>query len=160
MNRNNNSPRRSYGPVASARRAGSALVGQTRANHAEFMRAANAVSAFAGRNMNSPVDRERLRRLIRLLAGYIHISGIALSTWLVQHFVRTRPATAAAIVAAMWGREYVVDRTGSVIRRARRRAAGYVRNLPGRAARTVGAGARSVAARVGRVFRRRSPRNN
>lgn len=146
MNRNNNSPRRSFGPLSTARRAAQSVAQTVSANHATITRAANTVAAFVSNHRaNTPTERERLRGLIRFLARSAHVSGILMATQLVHIFIRTRPALAAGIVAAMWGHDYIANRTGSVIRRTGRRASHYVRSLPGRAARAVGS-------RVGRAL--------
>lgn len=145
---NRNSPRRNYGPVATARRASSAVVSGIAADHATALRMANAISTYVGRNVNTNEARESLRTLISAFARIAHVSALALAAQLVHTLVRTRPALASAIVAAMWGQAYIADRTGSIVRRTGRRTAAYLRSLPGRAARSV---ARTLARPLGRA---------
>ena len=144
----NNSPRRGWGPVSTARRAGSAVARSVRQDHAHVLRMANSIAAYTGRQTNSPADRERIRSMIRMFARISHVTALALATQLVHTLVRTRPALASAIVAAMWGQAYVADRTGSIVRRTGRRTAAYLRSLPGRLARAV---ARTAARPLGRA---------
>lgn len=144
----NNSPRRNHGPISTARRASSAVVSGIAADHATALRMANAISTYVGRNANTIEARESLRTLIRAFARIAHVSALALAAQLVHTLVRTRPTLASAIVAAMWGQAYVADRTGSIVRRTGRRAASYLRSLPGRAARSV---AHTIGRPIGRA---------